>query len=416
MFGTCNRPIRRAVDDVVRKEFGGKIGPLRRRVLRRLVEAEWHHRPFIPPVTAFELFVSEECNLRCDYCFIRNKRPQHMDPAIMRAAVDLLIRLSEDAGSLTVVLFGGEPLLNWPCVEETAAYTAAMAKKHNKEFLVNLTTNGTLLTPERIEFIRRAGLHVMLSVDGLPETHDRHRHFPDGSPSYAAVVRYLPLLLEYFPDLPLRITVHPDSAGQLYEGVLSLAEQGGHYFVICVAQGTKWTFEQGQELLRQFRTLIPVALEGGPHGTPLNIHLIACDPFAGWGCRAGRGFLTVGANGEVGPCSTLMGIDDLRRAFILGNVRGGALDLWRWRAFLGLNRHRLNACPACDFGRWCWGGCIPSNYWVTGHMLRPAPCECFSARIMFAARDVFRRLARAQVSVMSRQQEGQSSASPVPPS
>ncbi len=404
MFGARDRPINRTVDDLIRSEFGPQVGLLRRRLLRRLVKAQWHHRPVIPPVTSLELFVSEDCNLRCDYCFIRNKGPQHMPMETLRASVDLLMRLSADANSLMVVFFGGEPLLNWDCVEEGAAYIAALGRKHNKEFVVNLTTNGTLLTPQRIEFIRQAGLHLMLSVDGTPEAHNRHRHFPDGSPSYAAVVRYLPQLLEYFPDLPLRITVHPDSVDQLSEGVLHLASQGGRYFVICVGQGTKWSLEQGQELHRQFRTLIPIALRGGPLGVPLNIHLIACDPFAGWGCRAGRGFLTVGANGEIGPCSTLMGIDDLRRAFVMGNVRDGVLDLWRWRAFLGLNRHRLNSCPACDFSRWCWGGCIPSNYWVTGHMLRPAPCECFSARVMFAARDVFRRLARAQVAAMSEEE------------
>ncbi|MFN4179819.1 MAG: hypothetical protein ACK4I8_05865 [Armatimonadota bacterium] len=49
----------------------------------------------LPPLTMMELFLTEACNLRCDYCFVATKRAyKHMSWEVAKRAVDFLMKES----------------------------------------------------------------------------------------------------------------------------------------------------------------------------------------------------------------------------------------------------------------------------------------------------------------------------------
>jgi len=46
----------------------------------------------LPPLTLIELFLTEACNLRCDYCFVATKKAyKRMSKEVAQRAVDLLM-------------------------------------------------------------------------------------------------------------------------------------------------------------------------------------------------------------------------------------------------------------------------------------------------------------------------------------
>ena len=58
--------------------------------------------------------------------------------------------------------FGGEPLLNWDVVKQTVEYIEQEAPKHNKIFKLTLTTNGMLLSQEKIDYVNEHKMSLVL--------------------------------------------------------------------------------------------------------------------------------------------------------------------------------------------------------------------------------------------------------------
>lgn len=71
-------------------------------------------------ITELELNVNENCNLSCRYCFAREGLFSYTSPTNMNfeIAKKLIDKLIEQGNQLKLVKFiGGEPLLNFPLIE-----------------------------------------------------------------------------------------------------------------------------------------------------------------------------------------------------------------------------------------------------------------------------------------------------------
>lgn len=118
-------------------------------------------RPSKPLTLLF--LVNRGCNLRCRFCDLWEGRE---NVPVARA-----LGLFDEAaaiGTRTAVLTGGEPLLH-PGLYEIVAGAAA------RGLSVNVTTNGTLVERHWERLVRAPIQSLSMSVDGLPETHDRLR-------------------------------------------------------------------------------------------------------------------------------------------------------------------------------------------------------------------------------------------------
>ena len=67
-------------------------------------------------------------------------------------------------------------------------YARSIEKQHNKNFRFTITTNGLLLTDDKIEYINREMSNVVLSLDGRREINDLLRVRTDGRGSYDRIV------------------------------------------------------------------------------------------------------------------------------------------------------------------------------------------------------------------------------------
>lgn len=125
------------------------------------------------------LVLSQQCNLRCSYCFEGEKS----DPKVLER--DAAIRLLEEVPDHTVVEFyGGEPLLQIPLIEQIIDW----AQKNDKSFHYAITTNGQVLPDHHfIDHYLQDFAWIRLSIDGPEDVHDRNR----GKGSYRKVITFL---------------------------------------------------------------------------------------------------------------------------------------------------------------------------------------------------------------------------------
>ena len=110
--------------------------------------------------------------------------------------LDLALETVPAEKSLNLCFFGGEPLLRFDLVRKITAYTYQKAAALNKSVRLSITTNGTLVTPEVIDFAADQNLHLCFSLDGPQDLHDRNRIFHNGRGSFASVMARLELALK----------------------------------------------------------------------------------------------------------------------------------------------------------------------------------------------------------------------------
>ena len=73
------------------------------------------------------LYLTEDCNLRCSYCFV-NKSPRRMSSDTARKAVEFYLdrNISGAEYSINITFFGGEPFLELDRMEEVIAWVASI--------------------------------------------------------------------------------------------------------------------------------------------------------------------------------------------------------------------------------------------------------------------------------------------------
>jgi sulfatase maturation enzyme AslB (radical SAM superfamily) len=115
------------------------------------------------------LVLTSDCNLRCAYCYQNAKKPGRMDWETLRLALDQGFL---QAPARTGVYFtGGEPIIEFAWIEQAVRYIKNKVPS-NQLARFSLSTNGTLLTDEIIQFLDQHSVEIQISFDGVVEAQD----------------------------------------------------------------------------------------------------------------------------------------------------------------------------------------------------------------------------------------------------
>jgi len=118
------------------------------------------------PLGVLRLSLTARCNLACPYCLPDGKEPPGLLTLEQRLGV---IGAAVNLGARSLRLTGGEPLLHGGLEELIAAVQPLRATHPERPGLreIALTSNGLLLSAERAQQLRAAGLdRITLSLDG----------------------------------------------------------------------------------------------------------------------------------------------------------------------------------------------------------------------------------------------------------
>jgi len=187
------------------------------------------------------LILATSCNLRCDYCLYNSSKSGSLavgsGKLMQEDVVCQAIRLFADKTSANnrsspdywecITFYGGEPLLNFDCLQKAVGYVRQLQSEgkiwKNVRFVVN--TNGTLLTKEIANFFRKENIEVQISIDGPEEVHNAVRMFHFGQGSFASVVSGLELMKSLGVGFIPLITVTDTNMDYLAELVVWLCNR-----------------------------------------------------------------------------------------------------------------------------------------------------------------------------------------------
>lgn len=174
------------------------------------------NKPFteMSEVEMFILGITEQCNLRCKYCCYsgeyQNNRT-HSDRCMSVNDIEEIYDFIDQTTSirpLHIAFYGGEPLTRYDLIQ----YAIIKAEERwHKETLFSITTNATLLTVERIDWLMAHHVKMEISIDGTAKFHDHNRVDKTGNGSFRQMYQALTYIVnehhEYLSNIQLLMTL-----------------------------------------------------------------------------------------------------------------------------------------------------------------------------------------------------------------
>ncbi len=381
-------------EEIVRELGGGLADVARKEALAELLELKNSGRLFSrdeyeESIEAFQdreivvkamcLHIAHACNLACKYCFAGEG--EYFGPCAMmsaevgKQALDYLVAHSGSRRNLEVDFFGGEPLMNWDVVKELVEYGRSIEKEHDKNFRFTLTTNGTLLNEEIMEFADREMSNLVLSIDGRKEVHDRMRPYRNGKSSYDGIVPLYQRAAERRGQMNYYVRgTYTRYNTDFAADVLHLADLGFQQISVePVVASPEEDYALRKEdipvLLEQYDILADEMLKRRKEGRGFNFFHFMIDLECGpcvykrlSGCGAGCEYVSVTPWGDIYPCHQFVGQEE----FKLGSVREGILNTDLQRRFHNCNVYSRPACRDCFAKFYCSGGCMANAQHFSG--------------------------------------------------
>lgn len=341
-------------------------------------------------IKRMDLFISQDCNLNCLYCYTRhsgNIQKKNMSEAVARAAVDLLFREANKIDNLTISFYGGEPMLRFDLIKTIIPYSNRKAKERHKTVKYSMTTNGTLLTDDAIEFLAENKVNTMVSLDGPREIHDKNRIFTDGSGSFARVfpaftklrekaegTRTLSVMRSF--DIPMKnIAQSLLDLGSSDFNIFPAISGGGQLIVPTDGNGS------GDNIAiynRQFEEMVAYFLDNGmmfrekpPIDFSWLFKILDKKEKRKINCGAAYMRIAVDADGNILPCDHFIG----ENAFYMGNV---LTDLGRsyQETFKQVRAANSETCRGCWARNLCGGWCPFYSFNHFGDIKKPVDAQC----------------------------------------
>jgi uncharacterized protein len=328
---------------------------------------EYHEKGIL--YDAVILFLTNQCNLRCIYCYASSGEypNKQMNWEIAKAAIDHVTKeiLNNGLNALTLGFHGGgEPTLNWNIFAKATNYAISLAEKNN--ILINLTGSFNGYWSKRtLNYILNNFTDISLSYDGLPAIQNFQRPNIDEQGSSPRVINSLNALDKSDISYGIRMTVTNESVHYLTESISFICEN----FRPKKIQ-VEPVFEEGRAKIkgshiRDLNVFIEQFVRGlkkaEEHGIVLFYSGARPEILTRRFCLAACRALIVTPEGDVTTCFETYGRDHpLSSQFIVGHYKGNgqfAFDNKKLGEHFSHGVEGISYCDAC-FCKWhCAGDC-----------------------------------------------------------
>ncbi|QWV93326.1 SPASM domain-containing protein [Geomonas oryzisoli] len=340
----------------------------------------------------FSIYLAQTCNMACCYCWNRGGtfgKPGHvMEWSTARRATQLILSLVErsSAEKIFINFYGGEPLLDFPVLQQVTRELMKHEARLGKNFCLTLDTNGTLLEGHAAQFLARYFTQVGVSLDGSQRIHDLLRPGKYGEETWQRIVTNI----RCFPNPKLlgiraTLTTFSDSYLETFRHLTTLGV-GRIQLEYCHEPGYHQNpiYEKlivpPQRQLDELREFVDyyvdyIACYKSTRDIPFVSNLLdsinrikRANRFTR-PCGAGTNTLAINSHGVVFPCIAFVE----REAFAMGQ---SAEELSLNQSLRGFEVDGQLPCHDCWLRYDCAGGCYATHYDMTGHPRQPHPEYC----------------------------------------
>lgn len=351
--------------------------------------------------------VTEDCNLKCTYCYQINKSPAKLSFEYAKKFIDLLIEdsykddtyfsLTKTSG-VVCEFIGGEPLLEIDLIDEIVDYFRVRLIEENHPWLeyfkISMISNGVLYFDKKVQdFIIKNNsiLSFGISLDGCKELHDACRIFENGQGSYdIAVEGCMHYMKNYNDTMYTKMTFAPENINYTYKALTSLINLGYNIIHCNPIYEDKWNENHPGIYYNELKKVADYLIENDLY-KDIDISVFDYNLFDKMDysvdnrnyCGSTGHMLSVDPKGDIYPCIRFMksSLGDDIKPFKIGNIFDGinvtVPDKKRINILdsITATSQSTNECIECPISKGC-GWCSGYNYQKFGTVNKRATYIC----------------------------------------
>lgn len=317
------------------------------------------------------LFLTNQCNINCVYCYQHLKNANTMSFECATQWIDKYLITSNE--KVNIYLFGGEPFLQFPLIKKICEWT--WSKKWPVDYQFVIQTNGTLFNPDIKGWLskNKEKIVLCLSLDGNKMGHDKSR-----SDSFDMID--FDFLKNTWPSTPIKMTISKANVSFLFQSVIWIHKMGFRFSGCNVALGEGDFQESFFKTLEEQLFLLAQHYLSHPFLKPApiinaNINRLGMGNIKDYiSCHIEtEKLVVVNTDGTISACSFFSNISltEANRRKINNELK----DLSMRKLFCYNNCELFNACDIC----------YAENYSDTGNIYIPSPSRCKLMKIRILA-------------------------------
>lgn len=350
--------------------------------------------------------VTDDCSLRCSYCYQINKGKRRMSFETGKKFIDLLLSgekgmssyvSPEKSQGIILEFIGGEPFLEIELIDKLVDYfrlkSALMMHPWATMFCISICSNGVLYFDERVQkFLNKNKdlISFSITIDGNKELHDSCRVFPDGvTGSYDLAVAAAKDWMSKGNYMGSKITIAPENLQHMYSAITHMVELGYDEINANCVYEEGWEPEHATEFYWGLKKVADFFIE---NDIVESVYLsLFCDTFfkpkaeddvTNW-CGGTGLMLSCDPDGYFYPCIRYMesSLGTQQKPMRIGNVDDGVAlkpeekECVKCLKCIDRRTQSTDECFYCPIGEGCaW--CSAYNYQVFGTPNKRATFIC----------------------------------------
>lgn len=314
-------------------------------------------------IAASEINTIHACNMMCRYCFANGGNHGKKGSATPKTIEKIYSFIIQNASKneLKITIVGGEPFLDFSNFKKVVEYANKISDLNKKQFKFSAISNGIELDEERISFLKKNKVNLVISLDsGEKDINDYLRPMRQGTSSYLKVMENM----EFFKSLGrmnINVTVTPynlnisEIARFMFDKLNAKSIHFGE--VISNDPGMEFTNNDIEKLMEEYNVLADIIIE--KYNEKDYVHCYPLTPLEKIhrhipvikSCSALKNRCAFSPEGNIYPCDVMM-YDE----YCIGNVDRG-FDEKRIRDLREMDKDD-SWCKDCWARYLCGGECL----------------------------------------------------------
>lgn len=173
------------------------------------------------------LATTMDCQFRCFYCYEKHPH-KYMNTEVKNAILNLVEQHAAKGHNISIVWYGGEPLLDFSTIRDMTLQFKTICKAHSVHYKASMISNGYLFNDEMISQLNDLCIEsVQITVDGMREIHEKRRPMIDGNKSFERIIENIIKIHDNTDTrVHLRINVDKSNIDSAYDLLNYIAKLG----------------------------------------------------------------------------------------------------------------------------------------------------------------------------------------------